>query len=172
MRHSPCTLSLALKVSRLVFICFGAEYALAAHREISSMSRYNKGLILASSAVPRVWLQISCGHLLQQEHVKLSESGVFFQQLFTSKGTAYNTCKLEGITLAGCEIHIVSSAVVDWFVFLAYRVVIFKLSDTSKLYLNASDSKWACKIQLKHCVSSCICILKMVIEIGVNAIYY
>lgn len=100
------------------------------------------------------------------------ESGVFFLQLFTSKDTAYKTCKLEGITLAKWEIHIVSSAVVDWFVFLAYSIVIFKLSATSKLDLNESDSKLACKIQLNSYDSFCICILRIETQIGVNAIYY
>lgn len=100
------------------------------------------------------------------------ESGVFFLQLFTSKDAAYKTCKLEGITLAKWEIHIVSSAMVDWFVFSAYSVVIFKLSATSKLDLNASDSKLACKIQLNNRVSPCICILRIVTKIGVNARYY
>lgn len=61
---------------------------------------------------------------------------------------------------------------VDWFVFLAYSVVIFKLSATSKLDLNKCVSKLACKIQLSHRVSFCICILRTVIKIGVNAIYY
>lgn len=100
------------------------------------------------------------------------KSVFFFLQLFTSKDTASKTCKLEGITLAKWEIHIVSSAVVDWFVFLAYSVVIFKLSATSKLDLNESDSKLACKIQLNHHVSSCICILRTVTKIGVNSISY
>lgn len=86
------------------------------------------------------------------------------------KNTAYETCKLEGITLARWEIHIVSEAVVDWFVFLTYSIMIFKLSPTFKLYLNESDSKLACKIQLKHHVSSSICILRLVSKIAINAV--
>lgn len=91
--------------------------------------------------------------------------------MFTSKNTAYETCELEGITLARWEIHIVSGAVVDWSVFLTYSIVIFKLTPTFKLYLNGSDSKLACKIQLKHHVSSSICILRIVSKIAINAIY-
>lgn len=100
------------------------------------------------------------------------ESGVFFLQLFTSKDPAYKTCKPKGITQTKWEIHVVSSALVEWFVFLAYSVVIFKLSATSKLDLNECDSKLACKIQLNHHVSSCICILRFVTKIGVNAVCY
>lgn len=61
---------------------------------------------------------------------------------------------------------------VDWFVFLACSVVIFKLSPASQLDLNESDSKLACIIQLDPCVSSCICLLRTVVKMGVNALSY
>lgn len=64
------------------------------------------------------------------------------------------------------------SATVDWIVFLAYSIVIFKLSATSKLDSNENYSKLARKIQLNHHVHYCICILRIVTIIGVNAIYY
>lgn len=157
----------------LVFICFGAKCALAAHRKISSGSKCNKGLVPASSAVPRVWPQISRGHLLQQEWVKLSLNLVFAScNCLIVKILLTSTCKLAWITLAKWEIRIVCSATVDWFVFLAYSIVIFKLSATSKLDSNENYFKLACKIQLNHCVSYCICILRIVTKIGVNAIYY
>lgn len=80
MLHTPCLWLVQFQGSGahwIVFVWFGAKIGLATHREIASGSRCSKGLVPASSALPRAWPQISHGQFLQWKYAKPSLNLMF-----------------------------------------------------------------------------------------------